>query len=296
MMSHLTVAFYIAVELAGFWIVVLAFLYYRRGRNPAYFYFGLFFSSSMLMLLCEIAVAYWEVNGIAAASWAVSVPPLVYGVAQLLHFFAVFRLAFTLLRLRMSPLVTRLHLALLVTYAAVIAILLFRRSDFEPQHIALGFIQVVSMALLIRFRRRLIPADLRRVVMQFVGIGLFFAPMIGISVYTDLVRYLPFGRMAFQVFYAVVAEILLTYYTVKLLFTPPAIAAAVPAGGQARIFCLSEREAEIAKLVGNGYTNREIAEILKITPHTVRNHLYHIYQKLGVRNRVELLNDIEITR
>jgi len=296
MMSHLTVAFYIAVELAGFWIVILAFLYYHRGRNPAYLYFGLFFLSSMLMLICEITVAYWQVNGIAAASWALSVPPLVYAGGQLLHFFAVFRLAFALLRLRMPPLANRLHLALLVVYAGVIVILLTEGSDFEPQHLALGFIQVVSMALLIQFRRRLIPADLRRVVLQFIGIGLFFAPMIGISVYTDLVRHLPFGRMCFQVSYAVVAEVLLTYHIIKLLFAPPAGIPADPAGDRSPTLALSEREAEIAKLVSNGYTNKEVAEILKITPHTVRNHLYHIYQKLGVRNRVELLNDIEITR
>ena len=296
MMTHFTVALYITVELAGFWIAVLAFLYYRRGRNPAYLYFGLFFSSTMLMLLCEIAVAYWEVNGIVAASLLLSMPSVIYGAGQLLHFFAAFRLAFALLRLRMPQWVNGLHLTLLVAYAAVIAILQAARIDFEPQHMALGFIQILSMALLIRFRRRLTPPGLRQAVLQFVGIGLFFAPMIGISVYTNLTRYLPLGRMTFQVLYAVVAEVLLTYYVIKLLFAPPEIESVDPAGEQDLTRCLSERENEIARLVGNGYTNKEIAEILDITPYTVRNHLYHIYQKLNVRNRVELLNDIDLSR
>ncbi|MBN1687425.1 MAG: helix-turn-helix transcriptional regulator [Spirochaetales bacterium] len=52
----------------------------------------------------------------------------------------------------------------------------------------------------------------------------------------------------------------------------------------------------MARLVANGYTNREIAGILNIAPHPVKNHLYHIYQKLQVRNRGELMNDIECLR
>jgi DNA-binding CsgD family transcriptional regulator len=48
---------------------------------------------------------------------------------------------------------------------------------------------------------------------------------------------------------------------------------------------LTDRENEILALVSEGATNAEIAERLWITPGTVRKHLEHVYDKLGVRNR-----------
>jgi DNA-binding NarL/FixJ family response regulator len=51
---------------------------------------------------------------------------------------------------------------------------------------------------------------------------------------------------------------------------------------------LSRREVEIAKLAAGGSTCKEIAERLYISTSTVKTHLIHIYQKLGVRNRAQL--------
>lgn len=51
---------------------------------------------------------------------------------------------------------------------------------------------------------------------------------------------------------------------------------------------LSGREFEIVQLVIQGLGNREIAEKLFISENTVKNHLSRIFQKLGVKDRVEL--------
>ena len=50
---------------------------------------------------------------------------------------------------------------------------------------------------------------------------------------------------------------------------------------------ISEREYEVLRLLQSGATNREIAAELGIKPGTVRNHTSSIYEKLGVRNRLE---------
>ncbi|MGC8777842.1 MAG: response regulator [Candidatus Caldatribacteriaceae bacterium] len=51
---------------------------------------------------------------------------------------------------------------------------------------------------------------------------------------------------------------------------------------------LSGREFEIVQLVVQGMGNREIAEKLFISENTVKNHLSRIFQKLGIKDRVEL--------
>ena len=46
--------------------------------------------------------------------------------------------------------------------------------------------------------------------------------------------------------------------------------------------------AEVASLVSDGITNREIADRLFLSPHTVNSHLVHIYTKLAINSRAEL--------
>ncbi|MET0424781.1 MAG: helix-turn-helix transcriptional regulator, partial [Actinoplanes sp.] len=51
---------------------------------------------------------------------------------------------------------------------------------------------------------------------------------------------------------------------------------------------LSAREREIADLVGQAMTNRQIATRTAISPHTVNFHLRQIFGKFGITSRVEL--------
>ena len=50
---------------------------------------------------------------------------------------------------------------------------------------------------------------------------------------------------------------------------------------------LSDREREVLEAIASGATNREIAEQLFLSPHTVKEHSSSLYRKLGVRNRAE---------
>ena len=50
---------------------------------------------------------------------------------------------------------------------------------------------------------------------------------------------------------------------------------------------LSAREREVLALISSGATNREIAERLYLSPHTVKEHASSLYRKLGVKNRAE---------
>ncbi len=52
---------------------------------------------------------------------------------------------------------------------------------------------------------------------------------------------------------------------------------------------LSKRELEVVWALAEGLTNREIAEQLKLSPHTIKNYLFRIFDKLGVSSRIELL-------
>jgi DNA-binding NarL/FixJ family response regulator len=53
---------------------------------------------------------------------------------------------------------------------------------------------------------------------------------------------------------------------------------------------LSNREKEILELLSRGLMYKEIANALSIGQETVRKHVYHVYEKLHVSNRVEAVN------
>jgi len=60
-------------------------------------------------------------------------------------------------------------------------------------------------------------------------------------------------------------------------------------GRAAGVGSLTRRERDVLELLGRGQTNAEIAEALCVSVETTRVHVKHVYRKLGVNSRGELL-------
>ena len=60
-----------------------------------------------------------------------------------------------------------------------------------------------------------------------------------------------------------------------------------------RAFGLSDREAEIALMVYDGFTNRQISSALKLGEGTTRNYISALYEKTGVDGRAEMVKVIK---
>ena len=74
-------------------------------------------------------------------------------------------------------------------------------------------------------------------------------------------------------------------FAVEALASSPTVRA-VDANG---LDLLSKREMEVVRSLSEGLTNREIAERLGLSQHTIKNYLFRVFDKLGVSSRVELL-------
>lgn len=53
---------------------------------------------------------------------------------------------------------------------------------------------------------------------------------------------------------------------------------------------LTKREKQILRLTATGATNTEIAEALSVSMHTVKTHVYNLFKKIGVSNRIQAVN------
>lgn len=58
-------------------------------------------------------------------------------------------------------------------------------------------------------------------------------------------------------------------------------------GNEALPSPLTGRELEVLRLLVEGATNTEISDLLNISPHTVKSHVIHIFNKLGVNDRTQ---------
>ena len=62
------------------------------------------------------------------------------------------------------------------------------------------------------------------------------------------------------------------------------------ANGGNELSNLTNREREILELLSRGMMYKEIALALNLANDTIRKHVYHVYEKLHVTNRVEAVN------
>jgi two-component system nitrate/nitrite response regulator NarL len=56
-----------------------------------------------------------------------------------------------------------------------------------------------------------------------------------------------------------------------------------------RYFNLTRRELQVIAAVAGGYTNKDMAQKFSLSEQTIKHHLTHIFDKLGVANRLELV-------
>ena len=74
-------------------------------------------------------------------------------------------------------------------------------------------------------------------------------------------------------------------YLIEMVSEVPSLRMVNASGTQ----LLTAREEQVVALVADGLSNREIARELGLSVHTVKKYLFHIFDKLGVSSRVELV-------
>lgn len=70
----------------------------------------------------------------------------------------------------------------------------------------------------------------------------------------------------------------------------PVVETVLPGGDNEETSVLTKKEKAVLEKLAQGLIYKEIGNELDISPETVRKHVYHIYEKLHVNNRVEAVN------
>jgi DNA-binding CsgD family transcriptional regulator len=282
------------------WLIALAFLRNRQAPSPGLFYFALLTAGVMLMVLCEGLGVYCDTNRVHASTGFEVGLRVSSAAGKLLQCYAVVRLGYAVVRKSPGRRAYRIHLGLLVGYAAAMGVTWATGHTLVADYVFIGLSHLWVFALVWRYRGRMLGHRLRRFVYQLSGLALVFESLIVLAAVTRVAGEPNTQRASLVLIYILAAELLIAVHATKAYFAPrPATRRELGRGhaiGDGRGFSadirLSTRELEIAELLAKGFTNKEIAAILSISDKTVTNHLYHMYKKLEVGNRVEFLAEL----
>ena len=304
-MRHGIVFFYFFTFALGFALIILgSFLHLRHRRRPLRL-FLLFAVSLTLILLEQMVTAYDIVNSagnplLARALFYLS------ALGCSLLFYSFTALVRVLMGKGGSP-VARWPLAVLSAvplFASLLSHLLHSRAMLW---VANGFFFAAvlynGIALAVNLQR-VDEGLLRSVVRNFLIVTLLMLPLLFVDTFIERIAgigtYFPFGLFSVSIYYILFSGFGL-YYLVRQagpLLDGPAPAQA-PDGTRAatdadrlRECGITAREREIIQLLIRGDSYSSIARQLVIALPTVKSHVYNIYRKLAVRNKIELIQAV----
>ena len=305
-MEHLRIFCHIATLIIGGMAVSYIYIAYKNYRFPCLkplMFFIIFFDLKLLITLIQW---YYRINleGYFQASDSSLLFPL-FGLHIILLFcLTTYALLFFLLRLdgfKISPLYKWILIAVfsleILFYAVRLSFLILDIPHDWLRNLHLNGIFTyifffLTFAFLIQFliqSRKEHNLKRSKTIMSFAFFYLVIYTFFFIS------GYFPTSPQIFIILATKILFNLFPVFWIKafLLKSESAASLAVDEANMdavKRKYGITQRESEITKLLLQGKSNKEIADQLCIAHHTVKNHVYRLYQKLKVNKRYQLVN------
>ncbi len=323
MAKHLIIAFYAISNIIGGSFLLLTLIGWLRSRRKEMKYLLLSAVALTLILLEQMVTAYEIVNlleskslyviftGISAAGCGL----MVYSLTRLTKLLTKKALSWKICLL----LITASILPLLLTVLYFIS--MERVLIWIAETILFGFVlhNILDMLMnMDRIDNETVIAIIRRV----IAFSLMMVPILLLDLFIERIpvikHYFPYGLLSVFLFYTVLSIMGLNYgirNNAMLLMTSPIEETKVSqeegtnaegiegnreerltadhAGEMDKIlekYKITAREKEIILLLIHGHTYHEIEMMLSISLPTVKTHVSHIYKKLNVKNKIELVN------
>lgn len=154
------------------------------------------------------------------------------------------------------------------------------------------FVIAFCLVVMLRNRKGIEDRDVRHMILTIVIVGLSLLPFITASFFVDYIRSIT-SQVIILAYSIVILVFLFISISRKLSEEKEIVDKEEEKNGSAvdlSIYHITEREEEIIELICEGNTNKEIAQKLSLSVNTVSNHITNIFDKTGVRSRIDLLN------
>jgi DNA-binding CsgD family transcriptional regulator len=293
-MIHIVFLLTVGSLCTGTVAITIAVLFNLRYHKKEIFWFTLLLAMVQLLSLARAIELYGTVAATDAGRIFNLVALILEKTGYTLGLIAGPRFCFRLLGLPMSKTTGYVISGVAALYVATaIAELLFFRSQTDPRfRLATGIPLLFGMYIYLLGRtafsfEQLASGFLRAIVKVTFLLSLAVLPL-SLLKYFRNAPYLPWHFENTLVLFALMTGSILfasRYFTV-----PPYMREGNISPFFRKKFGTTKREEEIIVSVVSGLSNSDIADRLFISVRTVESHLYNIFQKTGVKNRVQLIN------
>jgi DNA-binding CsgD family transcriptional regulator len=288
---HLVLAFYLLALIAGTASLAQTFMIWHRYRKLVIRRYGYFLLSLYLLVLGFLVNQYGRIAALTGAAEAGTL--LLAGGSTVYVFISPFFLHSLIGRATSRPVRTFFFVIDAVVCAGAVLNIAFPR--FIPLTLALVGILFAMIAWGILFiavhLRGIGERTLRRALAIFLLLSAVFFPLMLIDSVMNYLPFLSFFRFMenlAQPLYFLVMNCLTIAFGLRYLNRPAFIERDRLTDYFISTFRITQREAEIIRLLLEGEGTKQIGDRLFISPKTAENHVSHIYEKLGVSSRVQM--------
>ena len=294
-MPQLFLALYVVCLSLGAGAIVLVFLYAGRYGSHAIRLFGYVLCASTLLLATETMRTYEAALQVALGPADKPLLAFLSAVSSASATFLIPTFAYALIKVPVGKGLRAVHLCLAVAAGCLGALqeylvpAVFWRASFAFLMGIHGYAFLVIWGRQGRIadpRARSLVHTLLILVAVYFPLGLAQMVLHGMPGVPSFLRDYPLEPL---LYFMAVLIILLAYAGRYVLMPMPPSDYALPQSSAER-YGISNREREIIPLILKGLNHKQIGQSLSISSSTVKNHVYNIYQKTGVINRVQLMN------
>jgi DNA-binding CsgD family transcriptional regulator len=292
--AHLILSFYLLALVAGTTSLSQTFLIWQRYRKPVLRGYALFQLSLYLILLSFLVDLYARTVSVTPAALAADIVWVLQAGGSLCYVVVAPGFYDALIGLPRRRWKAALFLAVdvLAVGGAAASVAAPSVMAIKIALSALLFAMILYGLVLIAARLGSIgDPTLRRALAIFLGLSVLFFPLMYADIALSFVPWLSFLSFMDNLTlpaYFLILNCLTVVFGLRYMNRPAYIERDRLTDYFVEAFRISAREKEIIGLLIDGRGARQIAERLFISEKTVENHVYNIYQKLRVRNRVQM--------
>jgi DNA-binding CsgD family transcriptional regulator len=298
-MRHLIIAFYLLALMAGTASLSQTFMIWQRHRKPVIKRYGFFLLSLYLIVLGFLVDLYTRITSLSETLEARALSWILLAGGGILYIFICPYFFHSLAGLSVTR-TGRVVFSVIDFFVCIGAAANIAVPSSAPIAIALIIILFAMIAFGIIFiavhLRGIGERTLRRALTIFLSLSAVFFPLMLIDAvmgYVPLLSLFKFMENMAQPLYFLLLNCLTIVFGVRYLNRPAFLEKDRLTPYFLSTFGVTEREREIIGLLLDGTGTKQIGEKLFISPKTAENHVYNIYQKLGVRNRVQMFQLIK---
>ena len=297
-MNHLVLVLYILCLVLDSAVILISSLLYKEYGHKALKYLAWLMFGAMLSMLVEALNTYCSLIPVGIKPIAYTVYLILDPAGEVLQFLLLPLTAYAAVGKSFPPRFKgfcRIY-ALLVIATFPLEVIIGGRGINIAREVAGHFVfHIIAYLVIFRNLRAVADNQFRTVLTRYLVLGIAIIPTASLYQVVVLLGLLPeaYASIPFPyILYCLLFNLLCLVNTYQYLFLSPVNASAGLNELFVTTYHITRREREIIEYLLKGYSNLQIAKALYISATTVKNHIYHIYRKVDVANRMQLVRKI----